>query len=196
MSYWDDDFEEWFRKFMGRPRFGLVRDVLGDIEQMKKEMERRFREQFPDVPKELTREYETPEGIKVREVGPIVYGYSVTIGPDGKPRVKEFGNVRRLGTTVPQLSAEREPMSDTIVSDTEVQVVVELPGVEKERIKVNATEGSVDVSAESEGRKYHRVIDIPSDADISTAKSTYRNGILEIHFKRKGELKGRAIKID
>ena len=34
------------------------------------------------------------EGGKVREVGPIVYGYSMTIGPDGKPRIREFGNVK------------------------------------------------------------------------------------------------------
>jgi HSP20 family protein len=38
------------------------------------------------VPKELIREYETPTGGKVREVGPLVYGYSMTIGPDGNQR--------------------------------------------------------------------------------------------------------------
>lgn len=38
------------------------------------------------APKDLIKEYETPEGGKVREVGPIVYGYSMTIGPDGKPK--------------------------------------------------------------------------------------------------------------
>ena len=51
----------------------------------------------PNAPKELVREYQTPEGEKVREVGPIVYGYSMTIGPDGKPHVREFGNVKSLG---------------------------------------------------------------------------------------------------
>ena len=30
----------------------------------------------------------------MRDIGPIVYGYSMTIGPDGKPRIKEFGNVK------------------------------------------------------------------------------------------------------
>ena len=52
-------------------------------------MERGFEESFKDIetktPKVfLIREYETPEGDKVREVGPIVYGYSMTIGPDGQ----------------------------------------------------------------------------------------------------------------
>ena len=53
----------------------------------------------PILPKELVREYQTPEGEKVREVGPIVYGYSMTIGPDGKPHVREFGNVKSLGSS-------------------------------------------------------------------------------------------------
>ncbi len=199
MSYWDDEFEEWLRKFMGRPRFGIgTRDILWELEQMRKEMERRFKEQFsiPEIPKELTKEYETPEGVRVREIGPIVYGYSVTIGPDGKPRVREFGNVRRLGITGPQLTAEREPLSDTIVSDKEIKVVVELPGVEKDKINVNASEGTVEISAESADRRYRRVIDIPYDVDIISAKSTYKNGILEIVFKRKEESKGTSIKIE
>jgi HSP20 family protein len=67
---------------------------------MHKEMNRMynvFNEISKNAPKELTREYETQEGGKVREVGPIVYGYSMTIGPDGKPYVKEFGNVKSCG---------------------------------------------------------------------------------------------------
>ncbi|MGH9923950.1 MAG: hypothetical protein ACRD5B_01100 [Nitrososphaeraceae archaeon] len=30
-------------------------------------------------------------------MGPIVYGYSMTIRPDGRPRVREFGNVKKIG---------------------------------------------------------------------------------------------------
>ena len=33
------------------------------------------------------------DGSTVREVGPIVYGYSVKIGQDGKPIVRKFGNL-------------------------------------------------------------------------------------------------------
>ncbi len=46
------------------------------------------------VPKDLVKEYQTPTGGKVREVGPIIYGYSVTVGPEGKPIVREFGNIK------------------------------------------------------------------------------------------------------
>lgn len=49
-----------------------------------------------DVPKERVREYQTSAGAKVREVGHIVYGCSMTIGSDSKPHVKEFGNVNQV----------------------------------------------------------------------------------------------------
>ena len=80
-----------------RGQFGFD-DMFRGFEEMRREMERQFEDQLKNFQslqyqRILVREYETPEGGKVREVGPIVYGYSMTIGPDGKPRVREFGNV-------------------------------------------------------------------------------------------------------
>jgi HSP20 family protein len=86
-----------------------------------------------------------------------------------------------------------------IVSNNEVKVVVEMPGISKEHIKINAYNNSVEVSTDDPQRKYHQVIDIPPDADIETVKSTYKNGILEIVFKKKGRSninKGREIKVE
>ena len=204
--------EDWFTRFFGSSRRRRTEDWFGDddtfagFDQMRKQMEKMFEEQLEDVqakaPKELVREYETPEGGKVREIGPIVYGYSATIGPDGKPRVREFGNVRPgmkvgistgnglrgVGERATQITAEREPLSDVITTDKEVKVVVELPGANKENIKVNAYEGSVEVKADAQDRKYRRVIDIPAAAaaniDVQSVKSTFKNGLLEIVFKR------------
>lgn len=51
-----------------------------------------FEEQYKDIqskiPMELVRDYETLQGSKVREVAPLVHGYSMTIGPDDKPKVR------------------------------------------------------------------------------------------------------------
>ena len=176
-------------------------------------MERQFEEQFRDIQtkaqKELIREYQTPEGVKVREIGPIVYGYSATIGPDGKPKVTEFGNVKSLVSGIsgskggffstaagPQITAEREPLTDVITSDKEVKVVVELPGVNKESIKVNAYDNSVEITAETSDRKYRGVVDLPPEADTQTAKSNYRNGILEIVFNKKAQNKPKGKEIN
>jgi HSP20 family protein len=181
-----------------------------DFEDMEKEMEKMFNE-FSDIstnaPKELVREYENQDGDRVREVGPIVYGYSMTIGPDGKPRIREFGNVKptsagkvsgRSSGIKPQISAEREPLSDVNITDKEVKIVLEMPGIKKDDIKINAYESLVEVIADNPQRKYHKNIELPNDIDIETARSTYNNGILEVTFdkKRTSKPKGKEIKIE
>jgi HSP20 family protein len=208
--------EDWFGKFLtgsGGRLPGRRADLFGGAFTGFEQMERMFDEQFRDIllqtetPKELVREYVTPKGEKVREIGPIVYGYSVVVGPDGKPRITEFGNVKQ-GTHIgskegierrregPRLAAEREPLADVITTDDEVKIVVELPGVNKENIKVNAYEGSAEVVAAAQNRKYRRVVDIPADTDTESVKSTFKNGLLEIAFKRKDKPKGKEIKVE
>jgi HSP20 family protein len=208
MSFWDIEPEDWLRG--GRRLSGGHRgDIFGQFEEMRREMERMFEDQFKDMqtkaPKDLIREYETPEGRKVREMGPFVYGYSMTIGPDGKPRVREFGNIRSplagfgLGASNrPLISSEREPLADITITDKEVKVVLEMPGVNKEHIKINVNDNSVEVNSNDPQRKYHEVIDLPPEVNIETAKSTYKNGILEIIFNKKKEsqTKGKDIKIE
>ena len=213
----DRDIEpfDWFNRFFGGGRrsggrgggfFGFP-DIFRGFDDMRKEMERQFEQQFKDIeskaPKDLVKEYETSTGGKVREYGPFVYGYSMTIGPDGRPKVREFGNVKspfssRGFFTRPLVSSEREPLADVTTTDKEVKVVVEMPGVSKENIKVNVYDNSLEVTTTGTDRKYHEVIEIPSETDIETVTSTYKNGILEIAFKKKEQTKpkGKQIKIE
>jgi HSP20 family protein len=131
----------------------------------------------------------------------------MTIGPDGKPHVKEFGNVKGAGEhnlgqhlgAKPQISAEREPLSDITSTDNEVKVILEMPGIKKEDIKINAYDEKVEIkTSDNAQRKYHKILDLPKQADIETARSTYNNGILEVTFDKKKEQKpkGKEIKIE
>lgn len=147
----DRDIEpfDWFNRFFGSSRrggrggfFGFP-DIFRGFDEMRRDMEREFENTFKNIetkaPKDLVREYETSGGGKVREYGPFVYGYSMTIGPDGKPKVREFGNVKspfstRGFSTRPLISSEREPLADVTTTDKDVKVVVEIPGVSKENI--------------------------------------------------------------
>ncbi len=194
----------------GGSSFGLApEDWLREFDQMRHEMEHVFEETIQDIeriPKELVREYQTAAGEMAREIGPLVYGYSYTVGADGKPQFREFGNIRpsqrslegrRPVVRAPMLTAEREPLADVTITDKEVKVTVEMPGITKQDIKVSAYEGAVEVSTiEKAKRKYHRIIDLPPETDIETAKSTYSNGILEIKFNKKTPRRGREIKVD
>src|SRR5215210_6351864 len=66
---------------------------------MRHEMKHVFEETIQDIErilKDLIREYETAAGGMAREIGPLVYGYSYSVGADGKPQFREFGNIRPL----------------------------------------------------------------------------------------------------
>jgi HSP20 family protein len=196
----DIESYDWFRRFNSRY---FAAEFIRDFEEAEREFEDAFMEIETKASKELMSEYETSEGFKVREIGSFVYCYSMAIGFDGAPRVREFSNApsgigssrssrgRKGGVSNynrTEIMSEREPLADINVYDKEVKVVVEMPGLSKEHIKIQAYNNSVEVSTDYPQRKY-QVIDIPPDADIETVKSTYKNGILEIVFKKKRKLK-------
>src|ERR687891_2524408 len=166
MSFWDIEPSDWFKKyFHGRSGFD---DVFKSFDEMRNHMEREFEEgikQFEsNTPKDLVKEYETPEGGKIREAGPFVYGYSMTVGPDGKPRVREFGNIKPSrgfgGMARPEISGELEPLVDITTTDNEVKVVIEMPGINKNNIRINAYDQTLEVKSDDPKRKYHKTIEV------------------------------------
>ena len=129
----------------------------------------------------------------------------MTVGPDGKPKVKEFGNIkppRKIGFGTglgrPEISGEMEPLSDVTTTDKEIKVIIEMPGLSKEKIKVDAYEDKVEVKSDDPQRKYHKTVELPPEADIETARCAYNNGVLEITFNKKeqAKTKGKTIKIE
>jgi HSP20 family protein len=82
----------------------------------------------------------------------------------------------------------RESFEDVIVTDEKVKVVLQLPiNNKRENIQVIAySDNSVSISyLNSEGKRIRCTSAFPYSIDIETARSTYRNGILEIAFDRK-----------
>jgi HSP20 family molecular chaperone IbpA len=94
------------------------------------------------------------------------------------------------GSTVPLPiieNEEREYLEDVIVTDKSIKVVSQMPiNNRKEDIKVVAySNNSVTISyLGSERNNCISTLVIPYNIDIETARSTYRNGILEITFNR------------
>ncbi len=142
-------------------------------------------QEFEELMKSIEEEFEELVRSGRAEIrGPYVYGFSITIGPDGKPIIQEFGNVRRLAGK-PKISEEREPLVDVLEDDDYVTIVAELPGVDKEKIKIRATEDKVIIRASNAERKYYKEVELPVKVKPETAKATYRNGVLEIKLEKK-----------
>jgi len=198
----EDWWSRWFRRrrwpFFGRSFFEEFEEMFREMEEM---MQREFEEISKRTPNDLIRERKLPDGSTVREWGPFVYGYSITIGPDGKPRIREFGNIKpstRPGRPRIDIREEREPLVDVIESDGEIKVVAELPGVEKKDIKLHGTETTLTISVDTPQRKYYKEVELPVKVDPKKAKSSYRNGVLEVSLPKKEEEKpkGEPIKIE
>lgn len=193
--------EYWERLSRGRRPPFHRRWFFGDIDEIFREMEEMMEKEFQEfskrAPKDLIRERTLPDGSKVQEWGPFVYGYSMKIGPDGKPQIREFGNLKPgAGPGKPRLDIkeEREPLTDVIEMDKEIRVVVELPGVEKEDIKIHGTEDTLTISVDTPQRKYHKEIELPAKVDSKQAKASYKNGVLEVTVvKAKEKPKGEPI---
>lgn len=116
------------------------------------------------------------------EQEPFIYGFSMTHRPGEEPVIREFGNIRPYSGGVE--IGERKPIIDVFESEDEIQVVAEIPGVEKENIKLDTTETSLDINAETEDREYSEHVDLPAKVDPDSAKASYKNGVLEVILKR------------
>jgi HSP20 family protein len=177
MSQDDEDNPEWFRRRRGRDPF------FGDIDRMFHEMERMMEEEFKvfteNVPKDYVKERKLPDGSTVKEWGPFVYGYSMRIGPDGKPEIRQFGNIKK-SLKGPEVKEEREPLVDIVETNNEIRVVVEMPGVEKGDIKLHGTEDALTISVDTPHYKYYKDVELPAKVKVKEAKSTYKNGVLEV----------------
>ena len=129
--------------------------------------------------------FENSNGDQVHTYGPYYYGYQMTVGPDGKPQVKEWGNVRPTSSSgLTSLDGAREPFVDETLNEKEktLQLVTEMPGIEKSDIQVNVSDGIVSISAEHDDKKYSTKIPLKYKVDENSAKAKYTNGILELTF--------------
>ncbi len=109
---------------------------------------------------------------------PYVAGFSLRLGPEGRPSVQFFGD-RPLNR-----DGFRSPMSEQILDEgsSTLRLVLDMPGVEKEDIKVDVTDDRAVVTAEREARKYRGEIGLRAAVLPESGKAEYKNGVLEISF--------------
>jgi HSP20 family protein len=197
----EDWWSRWFRGRKSPFSGGGFMDVDGLFRDMEEVMKKEFGELSKRAPKELIRERTLPNGSKVKQWGPFVYGYSVTVGPDGHPHMREFGNIKpgtSMGRPRVNIKEQREPLVDVMETNGEVRVIAELPGVEKKDIKLHGNANALTISVDSPQRKYFKEVQMPVKIKPKQAKSSYKNGVLEItvHKQKEEKPKGESIEIE
>ena len=149
--------------------FGFDDDFIGDLLD-----DERFMEDIKRMTEEMMKMFSN-----ARPDRPIVHGFKIHFGPDGKPRIEDFGNkpVKSPdGESI--ISEEREPLTDIIEGDDDVAVTVEIPGVEKNDIDLDAEKIPAEVKLKVAGKDIifiHHSFWVPRDAKqiINTVSKNY-----------------------
>jgi HSP20 family protein len=144
--------------------------------------------------------FENPNRDQVHTYGLYYYGYQMIVGPDGKPQVREWGNVRPTSSSgLISPDDAREPYVDETLNEKEktLQLVTEMPGIEKSDIQVNVADDTVSISAEHGDRKYRTKIPLKYKVDENSAKAKYTNGVLELTFAlAKEKPRGKLVSVE
>jgi HSP20 family protein len=176
---------------MWRDPWKFSRGILEDIDT-----------EFEEAENMLNRIFRTVREMRPSTIAnfPYYYGYQITLGPDGKPKIREFGNVRPSTRGLIEQTGIREPLVDTAINEKEnaLTITAEMPGVTKQDIKVNVADKFVSIHAEQGEKKYHTDIPVNVQLDDASAKATYSNGILELKIKLKEtpKVKGKEVKVE
>lgn len=156
--------------------------------------------EFQDAEEMLNRMFRTVREMKPADAAgtfPYYYGYQITVGPDGKPRVREFGNIRPSARGLVEQTGVREPLVDTKLEEKDNALVItaEMPGVTKQDIKVKVGQDYVTIHAEKGEKRYHTEIPVDVELDDKSAKASYSNGILELKLRLKEPLKPKETEV-
>jgi len=206
-EYDDEDEEDEYEDFLNRFKdLGDPSKIFRNFDPAKlfnsKEFQKMYKEIFKQLAKNLPKELQglSPEEItrEFMKKGPIMYGFNIGFGPDGKPIMDSFGNLEKEPISGQRkVRKTREPLVEVNEDQDQIIVIAEMPGVSKEDIELNATNRSITISTEKivSGRSYFKEIDLPAAIDSDYAKARYTNGILEVRLKKLKE-KGKPIDIE
>ncbi len=140
------------------------------FEKMFKEMIKQFQKMFKEFD-------------KLEPGKPIVKGFSLTIGPDGKPIFREIGGE-------PSIKPEKKKTEAEIIDEGDKYlVVIDLPGIDKESIKLDVIDGKLIIKATGKNKRYIEAFALPKDASNEILSYNYNNGILTVEINKKKGLK-------
>jgi HSP20 family protein len=140
-----------------------------------------FDDYFRDFEREITESVKNGIFSPDPHSRPFIAGFAFNLGADGKPTLQVFGDnpVHKDGF--------RSPINEQIIDEKNgvLRIIIEMPGVEKEDIKVEATEDSAMVTAEKDEKRYKAELSLKAPVRADSGKAEYKNGMLEISFSLK-----------
>lgn len=128
--------------------------------------------------KNYTGQFETKSGLRG------VYGFNVSIGTDNKPTISKFGNISHTERG-PVIEEMTEPIVDIFDEEDEILLIVEIPGTDEDKIKIEIEGDILNLTAEGKDHKYAKEILLKSEVQTESMKQHFKNGILEVRLAKK-----------
>jgi HSP20 family protein len=104
------------------------------------------------------------------------------------------------------------PPMDVCETQTDLHILVELPGISQSQIQIEIVEGVLTIRGERRPdpafrqdqlirmeRRYgpfSRTLNLPSIVDAEGVRAAYRNGVLEVRLPKRGEATPRIISVE
>lgn len=107
--------------------------------------------------------------------------------------------------------ADWAPLVDVMETDAEFQIRAELPGVDKENVKLSVEDGVLIISGrrepeqEENGMRYHRIeraygsfarsFAVPDTVDQQKVTAEFKNGLLTVHLPKSEKARPKSIAV-
>ena len=119
---------------------------------------------------------------------PFVYGFSIISRPGEDPELREYGNIRECSQSEENLfpSEMKDPLIDIFENGELLHVLAEFPEIEKEDLLLHATAQNLEITVIGPS-DYSESVELPVLVDPKSARASYKNGVLEVTFRRSAE---------
>ncbi len=179
-----------------------IEDIFKNFLTFDKDFGRRFQEQLRKM-QEATKDGQREGKWNMEQVdepgvkGYVMWGYFSSDKPlepldpsePFKPlRPSRHPPLFESPSTFPKDSSQeiRDPLTDVIEEEKAVKIYAELPGVEKDDIKLDVAAGKLDIKA----KNFHKTLDLPrKNLETKKIETSYKNGVLEITIPKKKDFK-------
>lgn len=107
--------------------------------------------------------------------------------------------------------ADWSPSADIAETDTAYLIKAEIPGVQKEDVKVTVQDGMLTMQGErkmekeEKGKKFHRIersygsfvrsFRVPDDADENSVKAEFKDGMLNVTLAKSEKAKAKSVNV-
>ena len=136
-------------------------DIDAEFERMRSEME--------SLAKRMMHNLNIGEFERIAQdrANVMVHGFSIRVGPDGKPIIREFGNAKSAATAIGPVNpaspvrpgnmdvieTEREPLIDVIEGKDSIMVIAEVPGANEKDIVVGGSGKKLEIKSPKRSKK-------------------------------------------